>query len=176
METVSISSALDKNITKVTALSALSGVRAFLAPAFLCYYLGKAPSSRLQQSPLRFLQSPVTATVFKVLAIAEIAGDKNPHGPNRTSPSQLIVRTASGALVGAAVSQANGDKIARGLILGGLVAAAATFASFAIRKKFYDTGKISNGLLGGIEDLLAISAGLAMTKIMTTKYKTDLVY
>ncbi len=143
-------------------LGAVAGMRAFAAPALLSHYLTNDPAGALYNTPLRYLQRPMVATGLKLLAGAELVGDKLPATPNRISPPQFAVRVLSGAVVGATVVGAHkGSKIS-GALLGMAGAVAATYGFFYLRKKLGQESGLSNVLLGFAEDALMASGGIAL--------------
>lgn len=132
------------------------------APAFLSHYLSRQPSSGLAGSPLRLLQKPVAATLLKVAAAAEIVADKLPTTPNRTAPPVLVGRLLSGALVGAAWYKSRHGSALGGGLLGGLVAVAATFASYALRTGLSKGAGVPIAVVGVGEDALVLAGGAAL--------------
>jgi uncharacterized membrane protein len=134
------------------------------APALLSHYLSQSPDPQLSDSPLHYLQNSTLATGMKVLAIAELVTDKLPKTPDRISPPQLLVRALSGALVGATLSEANGERKVIGALLGGLGAVAASYAFFFLRKKLKEATPLPDAAYALMEDFLVVSAGSAILK------------
>lgn len=149
---------------KTAGLGAIAGIRSLSATAILSHELSNTPKEILQRSPLRYLQAWPVATGLKYLAATEIAGDKVPGVPNRIALPSLLVRTASGALVGAAIFTANRDKGVKGALIGGLAAVAVTYGSFYLRKSLSKNTKVPDTVLGFIEDAIMLSSGIAMIK------------
>ena len=152
----STSSALIKTVglgalTGMRAVSGLSAVSNSLSKQQSLYYLGGTRYS--------FLQSPLVASALSVAAKAEMAGDKLPTAPNRIAPLGLAGRTLAGALLGAAIFKAHGGSDIQGAVLGGLVAAAAGFGSFFLRKKIAQQTNLPDPLLGFVEDAIVRKAG-----------------
>ena len=110
------------------------------------------------------MASPKTANVFKVLAGGELISDKMPHGPDRTSPPQLIARLASGATAGAVLSEARGASVRVGALLGAAGALAGTFTFFHIRRYLNHEQDIPDPLLAVIEDAITYGAGWQIVK------------
>jgi uncharacterized membrane protein len=145
--------------------AALAGSRATSAPAFLSQYLShQALSPALAKSPLRFFAKPGVTTVLELLVAGEIVGDKMPSAPDRTVPQQLLVRTASGALVGATLYKAKGGKALAGALIGGLGTVAATYATWWLRTQASKQFKLDSSLVGAGEDALVLAAGTALAK------------
>ena len=142
----------------------LAGMRSMSAPAFLSHYLSQQPHSGLAGSRLRFLQKPFTAGLLKVLAAGEIVGDKLPGAPNRTDPSLLAGRALAGALVGAAWYRSRHGSALGGGLLGGLVAVAATYASYALRLGISKQSGAPVALVGVGEDAAVLAGGTALLR------------
>ena len=146
----------------VMGFATLAGMRSMSAPAFLSHYLSRQPHGGLAGSPLRFLQKPATATVLKVLAAGEMVADKLPSTPDRTAPPVLMGRLLSGALVGAAWYKSRHGSALGGGVLGGLVAVAATFVSYALRTGISKQTEVPIALVGVGEDALVVAGGAAL--------------
>ncbi|MBD1392700.1 DUF4126 family protein [Mucilaginibacter glaciei] len=145
-------------------LGAVAGMRATMAPAVASHYLSNHPDPALSRSSLRFIQLPVTAIVTKLLSVAEIAGDKIPNGPDRIILPQLLARVASGAFVGATIFKANRKSVFEGMILGGVSALAATYASFYARKYADKLPFLKEPFSGAVEDAVALGTGISILK------------
>jgi uncharacterized membrane protein len=149
---------------KAIGLGAVAGIRSLAAPVLLSQELSKINPELLQDSPLRYLQAGPVAMGLKLLAATELAGDKLPQIPDRTTLPSLMVRTASGALVGAALFTVSRDKALTGALIGGLAALASTYGSFYLRQALHQYGKVPNIAAGLLEDAVLVSSGLAMVK------------
>ncbi len=146
----------------VLGLAVLTGMRTTSGPAFLSHYLSRqARPKGLAGSPLRFLQKPAVASTLKVLLGAELVGDKLPNVGDRTDPSQLGPRAASGALVGATLYKARGGSALSGALVGGLGAVASTFFTFWLRKTISERTHTNTSLVGLGEDALVVASGSA---------------
>jgi uncharacterized membrane protein len=159
-----IKPASQQHYWKAIGLGAIAGIRSLSAPVLLSLELSKLSPLQLQGSPLRYLHSGPVATAIKVLAATELAGDKLPQMPNRTTLPSLVARTASGALVGAALFTLSRDKALTGALVGGLAALAATYGSFYLRGALHHYGQVPNVTAGLLEDAVMVSSGLAMVK------------
>jgi len=145
--------------------AALAGSRATSGPAFLSQYLShQALAPGLAGSPLRFLAKPGAATALKFLIAGEFVGDKLPNTANRIVPQQLIVRAASGALVGATVYKAKGGSALSGVLVGVLGTVAATYLTFYLRKTISEKTHTNTSLIGAGEDALVLGLGAALAK------------
>ena len=116
-----------------TLLGVSTGLRSFTPLAVTSWfaYLGKLP---VKNTWAAFLAHPAAVASFTAAAAGEYIGDKLPNTPNRTAPIALIGRLALGATVGAVVATAFKRKLAGGIALGALGAAAGTYAGFYARK------------------------------------------
>ena len=148
----------------VMGFAALAGMRSMSAPAFLTYYLSRQPHAVLAGSSLRFLQKPITATLFKVLIVGEMVGDKLPATPDRIAPLGLLGRLLAGALVGAAWYKSRHGSAVSGGLLGGLATVTATFASYALRMGISKRAGVSVALVGVGEDVLVLAGGAALLR------------
>lgn len=153
-----------KALKQTIGLGLIAGLRASIAPAIASNYLSKHPDSNLSKSRLRFIQKPATAMITKVLGLAEMVADKAPAAPNRIIPPQIGARIASGALVGAVMFKANRQAAMEGMIVGGISALAATFASFYARKYLDKIPHVKDTMVGAFEDALAIGSGTKLLK------------
>ena len=149
---------------KAIVLGAVAGIRSMAAPVLLSQELSKISPVLLQGSPLRHLQAGPVAMGLKFLAASEMAGDKLPQMPDRTTLPSLVMRTASGALVGAALFTASRDKALTGALIGGLAALAGTYGSFYLRQALHRYGEVPNIVAGLLEDAVMVSSGLAIVK------------
>lgn len=155
---------MSKYFWQTVGLGTLAGMRSMSAPALLSANLKQFRPPGLAHSPLRFLQKGWAATGFKLMAAGEMIVDKLPQTPNRTAPTILLGRILSGALVGATLYKANRASLLGGALLGSSVAVAATFGSYWLRKTAAEESGLPIALVGGLEDALVISSGLALTK------------
>ncbi|MFC5271837.1 DUF4126 family protein [Adhaeribacter terreus] len=148
-------------------LGAVAGMRAFAAPAILSHFLTHDPAGALYNTRLRYLQRPYIATGLKILAGAELVGDKLPATGDRISPPQLAARLLSGAVVGATVAGAHERPKLTGALLGMVAATAASFGFYFLRKKLGQESKLPDMALGFMEDAVMASGGIALME--TTK-------
>ena len=148
----------------VMGFASLAGMRSMSAPAFLSHYLSRQPHAGLDGSTLRFMQQSITATALKVMAAGEMVMDKLPTTPDRTAPPVLLGRLLSGALVGAAWYKSRHGSALSGGLLGGLVAVAATFVSYALRTGISKQTDTPVALVGVGEDALVAAGGAALLR------------
>lgn len=153
-----------KTVIRALELGALAGIRATIPQAVASDYLSKHPDPTIALSSLKFLQSPVTAKITKLLSGAEITGDKFRDIPKRIAFPQLLARIASGSLIGAVIFLVNKEKAGKGIVIGGTSALAATFLSFFGRKYLSKIPYVKNYMVGILEDILAIRLGISFMK------------
>ena len=142
----------------------LAGMRSMSAPAFLSHCLARQSPAGLLGSPLRLVRKPVVGTVLKVLAAGELVADKLPGTPDRTAPPVLLGRLLSGALVGATWYRSREGSALGGAVLGGVVAVAATFVSYALRMGISKQSGWPTALVGVGEDALVLAGGAALVR------------
>ena len=140
----------------------IAGMRAFSAPALLSHKLERTIPTKQPQTPIQYLAQPLASIALKVLAGGEIIGDKVPHGPNRTSPPQFIIRVASGATCGAFVSQLEGEPAPLGAVAGGLGAVAGTLLFFQLRRWLNHDLGLPDAVGALAEDALVIGLGWSL--------------
>ena len=98
-------------------LGCVAGLRAFTAPAVVCWdaHLGWL---HFTGTSFSFMDSMVTLVIFTLLALGELITDKLPKTPARTSPPQLIARILFGGFAGAALSVGAGGTLITGTLAG----------------------------------------------------------
>ncbi|WP_276496987.1 DUF4126 family protein [Pontibacter litorisediminis] len=153
-----------KVLYKALAMGALAGMRSLSAPALLSHVLLDQKNGALANTPLRFLQNKYVANTLAGLAATELLGDKLPAAPDRTVVSSLLMRAASGAVVGAAVYGSRHRSLAEGAALGAAAAVAATYASFYLRKTLCEKTSLADPVIGALEDALVLTGGLQAAK------------
>lgn len=151
-------------LLQTIGLGAVAGMRATMAPAVASHYLSNHPNPALSRSALRFIQLPVTAIITKLLSVAELTGDKIPDGPDRIVLPQVLARVASGAFVGATIFKANRQSVLEGMLLGGVSALAATYATFYARKYADKLPFVKEPFSGVVEDAVALGTGISILK------------
>ena len=165
---INITAILNMKITpnafnRAVGLGIIAGMRTFMAPAVVSHMYSRHSSKSLKQSPLNFFQTITASKVFKVLAAGELVADKLPGAPNRTALPGLVGRTLAGIVCGATVYKASNKKPYIGAIVGGTAAVASTFACFYLRTAIAKNKFVPDAVIGGIEDVLAIAGGVAIT-------------
>lgn len=153
---------INKPFWQALSLGTLAGMRSMSAPAVVSHILSHHHSRSLENTKLDFMQTSGVATTLKVLASAELVGDKVPGAPDRTKPAVLITRMLSGALAGASIYKASGNNAITGALLGTAAATLSSFAFLYLRKTAVKHTKLVDPIVGGIEDALVLSSGVAL--------------
>jgi uncharacterized membrane protein len=137
------------------AIGFVAGLRTMTAPAAVSWgaWLGWL---NLDGSPLSFMGSGLTATIFTTLAVVEYVTDLLPSTPNRTGVGPLFVRMLMGGLAGAGLSLSSGQGFIAGAVLGGVGAVVGAFAGYEIRKRLVSRLKVKDAFVAISEDLVAI--------------------
>jgi len=136
-----------------TALGWTAGMRSMTAPALLARALPRASGSLLSR--------PTVRAGLAVAALGEMAADKHPAIPSRTSPPALIGRLGSGLLVGATIASARGDSRLAGALIGGAAAVASSFAMERLRAEAGRQSGAPDAVVAVGEDALAVALGSA---------------
>jgi uncharacterized membrane protein len=135
-----------------------AGLRALTPPAVVAWaaHLG---SLNLNNSPLAFMGSIITAVIFSGLALFELFADLQPTTPKRTAPFPLGARILTGGLCGACLCAASNQSLIIGAILGGVGGIIGALAGYEIRRKLVAGLNIKDIFIALLEDLITI--GLA---------------
>lgn len=121
-----------------------------LASVALASACGKLPS---EDNPSRFLSHPLIASGTVVLALAEMAGDKQKSAPDRVVPIGLLARFLTCSIAGAALSTRE-HRVAGGAVAG-FTAIAASYLGWRARVRAMEQhGQTQTGI---IEDLAVVS-------------------
>lgn len=147
---------------QVLGLGLLAGIRSAAAPALAGSIL---QDNRKGTATIPGLLIPGYAltNALKIMAFAELLADKLPFTPNRTRPISIMIRCASGALVGAGIFNAAGKQVITGALIGATVAGASTFGSFFLRKALAKTG-LGYFVSGVIEDAFVVGAAIKLAR------------
>jgi uncharacterized membrane protein len=116
------------------AIGCVAGLRSLTAPAAVSW-AAHLHWLDLSGTPLDFLGSTVAVAVLSLAALAELAADKLPRTPNRTSTGPLLGRIFLGGVSGAALSLARGAFWFTGAVGGGAGAVIGAYAGFEIRRR-----------------------------------------
>ena len=149
---------------QAACLGIIAGMRSMGAPALVSDHLARTKSPDLEQSPLRWLGTPKTATITKFLAAGEIVGDKLPMTPSRLAPGALFGRMVSGGLCGAALCLHDGKRGDMGAVIGVAAAVAGAFGFYHLRRTLGQKTAIPDPVWGAAEDVLAFGGGWAVLR------------
>jgi uncharacterized membrane protein len=120
-------------LTRAAVLGVAAGMRSLAAPAALARHLAHDPTVPVGRIEL-LLTHPAASSVLTIASAAEHVADKLPVIPPRIDPAPLAGRIAAGALCGGVVARRAGESVVAGAMIGGLAAAAATFAAYHLRR------------------------------------------
>ena len=149
----------DKTNKQIIGLGLIAGMRTTFAPAIAAHFFSKEQSEDLAESKLAFMQSPTAAVITKLLAAAEIIGDKLPQTPDRIITTSAAARVAAGAFAGTIVATARKENVTRAALLGGVTALASTFATFYLRRYISRNTVVKEPITGAFEDAVAVGTG-----------------
>ena len=143
----------------VFVIGVVTGLRSLTGPAVTSWaaHLGWLS---LIGTPMRFMSSMITVTIFTVLAVVELVADQLPSAPARTEPVGLSARVMMGALCGATVAVAGGEAIALGIVLGVLGALVGTYGGYQARTRLVKALGVPDVVIAVFEDAVAIGGGL----------------
>lgn len=143
----------------VFLIGVVTGLRSLTGPAVTSWaaHLGWLS---LIGTPMRFMSSMITVTLFTLLAVVELIGDQLPSTPARTAPAGLSARVLMGGLCGATVAVAGGESIVLGIVLGVLGGIAGTYGGYQVRTRLVRALGVPDVVVAVIEDIVAIGGGL----------------
>jgi uncharacterized membrane protein len=147
------------NALRTVALAAISGVRSMAAPALLARAVGRGDVSGLRATPFAALGDERISTALQVLMAGEMAGDKTPLIPSRTSAGPLFGRALSGALVGSALFVSRKRPGLSGALLGAASALGGVYAADRLRSATTQGLGLPDPLFGLLEDGLILIGG-----------------
>lgn len=148
-----------KTALRVLTLGAVAGMRSMSAPALVSGYLQQRQLAALADSPLSWLGTGTAHTALRLAAAGELIADKLPGIPARIQPLPLLGRAASGAVAGAALSDADGENWVVGAALGAVSAVIATFGMYHLRRALTRGLGLPDPLVALAEDGVALAAG-----------------
>ena len=108
-------------------IGVIAGLRSMTAPAIVAW-AAHLHWIDLHDSRLGFMGSTVAVVIFTLFALVELAADKRPSTPSRTTVMGFIPRVVLGGLAGATVAVAGAQSAALGALLGVVGAIVGTFA------------------------------------------------
>ncbi|HKH12702.1 MAG TPA: DUF4126 family protein [Rubrobacter sp.] len=144
---------------RTVALAAISGVRSMAAPALLSRAAARGGLAGLRGTPFAALADDRVSGALQVLMVGEMAGDKTPFIPSRTSAGPLFGRVLSGALVGSALSVSRKRPGLPGAVLGAASALGGVYAADLLRSATTQGLGLPDPIFGLIEDGLVLLGG-----------------
>ena len=147
------------DVLRTVALAATSGIRSMAAPALLARAVGRGDLAGLGGTGFAALGSENVSTALQALMLGEMAGDKTPLVPARTSAGPLFGRALSGALVGSALFVSRRRPGVPGALLGVLSAMAGVYAADRLRAATTQGLGLPDPVFGLIEDGLILFGG-----------------
>jgi uncharacterized membrane protein len=149
------------------ALGFVTGMRSQLPAALLAWRQQRGDLPEGVAGPARMLQRRGAVTLTVLTAVGELVGDKLPKTPSRLEEGPFIGRLTLGATTGAGVAAAFGRSRVVGGVLGGLGAAAGSFAGARFRAHVAERTDVPDWACGLMEDGAAITIGLLATRRAT---------
>ena len=133
----------------------MAGLRSLMPPAAVAWaaHLGWLKL----QGFLALMGSLPAVALFTLAAIAELAVDKSPKVPNRTSAPGLVARLLTGGGMGACIAAAGGQDLVLGIALGALGAVAGAFAGYQARKRLAQALRVPDFYIALVEDLATVA-------------------
>lgn len=144
---------------RAVILGVVAGLRSHLPVALLAVAANRGEFAAGAPAPLGILRSR-GALVALVPAAVELAADKLPTTPPRTSPPSLTVRVAIGAFVGGAVGLEAHSPVVTCALLGAASAAASSFAGASYRRVTTEATGYPDLAFAIVEDAAAIGLGV----------------
>jgi uncharacterized membrane protein len=140
----------------------VAGMRALSAPALLSHKLVRTIPTKQPTKAVHYLAQPNTSLALKALAGGELIGDKIPHGPDRTSPSQFAARLVSGTTCGAALAEVEGASAPIGAAVAGVGTVLGTLLFYNLRTWLDHDRGLPDAVGALAEDALTIGLGWAI--------------
>jgi uncharacterized membrane protein len=147
---------LPDTVARALGLGAIAGARSMAAPAALSRAVSDGRIDGLEDTPFAALGSRGVSTALRIMEIGEFIVDKLPLTPSRTSPSPLLGRMASGALVGAALFASQGRRTVTGGVLGAISALASAYAGERLRLLISQSTGLPDPVVALLEDGIVI--------------------
>jgi uncharacterized membrane protein len=137
----------------------VTGLRSLTGPA-VTSWAARLGWLSLIGTPMRFMSSMITVTIFTLLAVLELVADQLPSTPARTAPVGLTARVLMGGLCGATVAVAGGESIAIGIVFGVLGGIAGAYGGYQARTRLVKALGVPDVVIAVIEDIVAVGGGL----------------
>ena len=115
-------------------IGVVAGLRSMTAPAVVAWAAHQHWID-LHASSLRFMGSTAAVATLTILALGELAVDKLPSTPSRTTVAGFVPRVILGALCGTALAVAGSQSGVLGGVLGAVGAIVGTFGGYHARRR-----------------------------------------
>lgn len=109
---------------------------------------------------LAWVGATAAVAIFTILAVAELVADKLPNTPSRTAPPGLIARIVMGALTGACLACAGGQRPILGAAVGVVGALVGTYGGYRARTRLVKALGTPDFVVALLEDLVTIGASI----------------
>lgn len=147
-------------------LGAVTGLRTFTPLAVLCWfaYLKALP---LDGTWAFWTAKLWVAILFTLLAVCELAADKQPWMPDRTRLGSVMVKLLLGGLIGAVVATALDGPGIEGVILSVLGVLVGTYGGFLVRREIVLKTHYKDWQVAMFEDIVAIGCAIFAMRVVT---------
>jgi len=139
-------------------IGVLNGLRSFTPPAAAAW------AAHLRwiklQGPLALMGSVPAVAIFTLLAAFELFADKKPWIPDRITAMSLVLRGIMGALTGACVAAAGGQRADIGAASGIAGGIGGAFAGYHARMRSAKALSVPDFYVALVEDLICIVGAL----------------
>ena len=149
----------------VFLIGVVTGLRSLTGPAVTAW-AARLGWLSLIGTPMHFMASIITVTIFTLLAVVELVADQLPSTPARTAPVGLSARVVMGGLCGATIAVAGGASIAIGIVLGALGGIAGAYGGYQARTRSVKALGVPDVVIAVIEDIVAVGGGLLILSKM----------
>lgn len=143
------------DLLAAAGLGAATGLRSTTGLAMASLEL--ADRGRVGDRLRGWLADDTVSYVLTGLAIGEIVADKLPGIPDRVDPAPLAARGVLGAAVGALAG--GEDRWVAGAAIGATAAVTSAWIGWSVRKEAGWATGLPDGILGVLEDALAVAIG-----------------
>ena len=150
----------------IPALGFFTGARSMTPIALVCFFAWRK-HLWVHDTWAAWASHPVSVTVFGLLAVGELFGDKLPGTPNRTAVFPLVARIAFGGLVGALCATGLHGSAPEGIFFGAVSAFAGTFVTYHIRKHLVEQQGFEDMYVALAEDVVVVGGSVLMLGIIT---------
>ena len=145
---------------RAVGLGAISGLRSLSGPAFVSLAASRGEMN-LDGTFLALLGSPRLSKALLLMELGELAGDKLPVAPSRTTLLPLLGRATAGGLVGAASFVSGGRRATTGIVLGSSAAIVAALAGERLRALTVEKTRVPGPVVALAEDALVVLVGFS---------------